>query len=69
MKIQKLNKQGTLGIVIPKDIAEALGWKAGQEVIVDMTDFAHIIGIHNITLKEDTKSRTKNLISKNITKG
>ena len=37
MKIQKLNSQGTIAVVIPKDIATSLNWKEGQTVIVSVT--------------------------------
>ena len=38
MKIQKLNSQGTIAVVIPKDIATSLNWKEGQNVIVSVTE-------------------------------
>ena len=37
MKLHKINKEGTIAVVIPKDIADVLGWKEGQDVIVNMT--------------------------------
>ena len=52
MKIHELNSQGTIGVVIPKDIAEILGWKAGQDVIVTTTDNDCIIKLVNKTLKD-----------------
>lgn len=51
MKIHKLNSSGSLGIVLPMDIAKALGWKEGQDVIVLTTDQDFKLVVRNMTLE------------------
>ena len=51
MKIHELNSQGTIGVVIPKDIAEMLGWESGQDVLVTTTDDDTVIKLTNKTLR------------------
>lgn len=51
MKIHEINSQGTIAIVIPKDIAEMLNWKAGQDVIVATTEDDTVIKLVNKTLR------------------
>jgi len=55
MKLHKINKEGTIAVVIPKDIADVLGWKEGQDVIVNMTDDDCKLFLLNMTLKGQTK--------------
>ena len=50
MKIHKINGQGSLAVVIPKDIATVLGWKQGQDVVVNTTNDDSIIKIVNKSL-------------------
>ena len=51
MKIHKINAQGTIAVVIPKDLAEMLGWKDGQDVIVSPTEDNAVLKLFNKTLK------------------
>ena len=51
MKIHKINSQGTIAVVIPKDLAEMLGWKDGQDVIVSPTEDKAVLKLFNKTLK------------------
>lgn len=51
MKIHKINSQGTIAVVIPKDLAEMLGWKDGQDVIVSPTEDNAVLKLFNKTLK------------------
>lgn len=51
MKIHCLNTSGTLGVVIPMDIAKSLGWKEGQDVIVLTTDTDSKLVIRNMSLE------------------
>lgn len=55
MKIHRLNSSGTLGVVLPMDIAKSLGWREGQDVIVLTTEDDYKLVIRNMTLqnKED----------------
>lgn len=53
MKLHKLNSTGTLGIVIPKDIATSLGWKESQDVIVLTTDQDFKLVVRNMTLENE----------------
>ena len=32
MKLNKANSNGSISVMIPKKLAEAIGWKAGDEV-------------------------------------
>ena len=50
MKLHKINKEGSIAVVIPKDIADALGWKEGQNVIVNMTDENSKLYLVNMSL-------------------
>ena len=63
MKIHKLNREGTMAVVIPKDTAEILGWKIGQDVLVVTTENDYEIKIVNKTLKQPPQQvevKTKN---------
>lgn len=51
MKIHEINAQGTIAVVIPKDVAEMLGWKAGQDVIVSTTEDDTVIKLINKSLR------------------
>ena len=51
MKIHKINKEGTLAIVIPKDIASMLHWKEGQDVIINMTEEDYKLFVVNMSLR------------------
>ena len=51
MKIHKINNEGTIAVVIPKDIAEMLNWKCGQDVIVNTTEDDTVIKLVNKTLR------------------
>ena len=51
MKIHKINSQGTIAVVIPKDLAEMLGWKEGQDVMVTPTEDNAILKLFNKSLK------------------
>ena len=51
MKIHCLNSSGTLGVVIPMDVAKALGWKEGQDVVVLTTEDDSKLILRNITLQ------------------
>lgn len=51
MKIHKINSQGTIAVVIPKDLAETLGWKEGQDVIVSATEDDTVLKLINKSLK------------------
>ena len=55
MKIHKINKEGTIAVVIPKDMAEMLGWKDGQDVIVTPGEEDYVIKLTNKTLKDSRK--------------
>ena len=55
MKIHKINKEGTIAIVIPKDMAKMLNWKEGQDVMVNMTQFDHKLILVNRTLLNEAK--------------
>jgi antitoxin component of MazEF toxin-antitoxin module len=55
MKIHKINKEGTIAIVIPKDMAKMLNWKEGQDVMVNMTQFDYKLTLVNRTLLKETK--------------
>lgn len=57
MKLHKINKEGTIAVVIPKDIASVLGWEEGQDVIVNMTDNDCKLFLLNMT---KTKMKEKN---------
>lgn len=56
MKIHKLNREGTIGIVIPKDTADILGWEIGQDVLVVTTENDYEIKVVNNTLKKSITS-------------
>lgn len=55
MKIHKVNKEGTIAIVIPKDMAKMLNWKEGQDVMVNMTQFDYKLTLVNRTLLKESK--------------
>lgn len=55
MKIHKINKEGTIAIVIPKDMAKMLNWKEGQDVMVNMTQFDYKLTLVNRTLLKESK--------------
>lgn len=55
MKIHKINKEGTLAIVIPKDIASVLDWKEGQDVIINMTEDECKLFLLNMTKMKENK--------------
>ena len=52
MKLHKINKEGTLAVVIPKDMADALNWKEGHDIIVNSTDDDTVIKLVNKTLRQ-----------------
>lgn len=56
MKIHKINKEGTIAVVIPKDIAKMLNWKEGQDVIINMTQFDYKLNLVNRTLLKETNN-------------
>jgi AbrB family looped-hinge helix DNA binding protein len=51
MKLHKANTNGSLSVVIPKDIAELLGWKEGHEIVVSPTEDDMVIKLYNKTLR------------------
>ena len=57
MKIHTLNSQGTIAVVIPKQVAKRLGWEEGQEVFVDTTPEAFKLMLVNQTLYEQRPKR------------
>ena len=56
MKIHRLNSAGSLAIVIPKQIADCLGWEEGQDVIVTPTEKDSVIQVLNMQIREQEKS-------------
>lgn len=55
MKLHKVNKEGSIAVVIPKDIASVLGWEEGQDVIVNMTDNDCKLFLLNMTKMRENK--------------
>lgn len=55
MKLHKINKEGSIAVVIPKDIANAIGWKEGQDVIVNMTEDDCKLFLLNMTKIKENK--------------
>lgn len=49
MKILELNSQGTIAVVIPRDIATLLGWEKGQDVTVLPTEDVTTVKLVNTT--------------------
>lgn len=55
MKIHKLNTHGSLAIVIPKQIADFLGWEEGHEVIVTPTEKDSVVTVLNMNVRQKEK--------------
>lgn len=53
MKLHRINNQGTLAVVIPKDIAQMLGWKEGHDIIVATTNDDTCIHLVNRALRNN----------------
>lgn len=52
MKIHSLNSSGTMAVVIPKNLADMLGWEPGQDVVVIPTPDECVVKVINKTLKD-----------------
>ena len=50
MKLHKINKEGTVAVVLPKKIIEKLGWKEGDYVEVSMTENPNTLKLINFDL-------------------
>lgn len=52
MKLHKINKQGTIAVVIPKDVAGIYGWKEGQDIVIIPTENNAIFKLVNKSLEK-----------------
>ena len=59
MKLHKINKEGSIAVVIPRDIANAIGWKEGQDVIVNMTEDDCKLFLLNMTKKNYSENKNE----------
>lgn len=50
MKLHKINKEGTVAVVLPKKLIEKLGWKEGDYVEVSMTENPNTLKLVNFDL-------------------
>jgi len=52
MKLNKANVNGSISVLIPKPIIEALGWKVGDYVNWEITEDKNTLKLKRIELKE-----------------
>ena len=53
MKLRKLNKEGSIGLAIRREVLEPLGWEKGQDVTVSITDDNTKVILTNSTLRQE----------------
>lgn len=50
LKLHKINKEGTVAVVLPKKLIEKLGWKEGDYIEVLMTESPNTLRLVNFDL-------------------